>query len=274
MWVCVVAETDWNGTRVQQRLPSRSRNPELPTVNPAPATPPAAICLFVLGTFAVLDAGAPVLVPAGGQRVLAFLAVSRRPVPRSVVAGTLWPESEASQAAANLRAALTRLPRPQGCSLTVSSPSALELAGHVEVDLRRSEALIATGPEAAAPGCGPDDDVLGEDVLPEWEEDWLAVERERHRQRRLHALEARARSLNQEGRFGEALEAALAASAGEPLRETPHRLLMEIHLAEGNPCEAIRQYGIYRRLLAGELGLRPSPTLDDLVRPLVGHRRR
>ncbi len=61
------------------------------------------------------------------------------------------------------------------------------------------------------------------------------------------------------------MEAALAAIASEPLRESSHRALIAVHLAQGNQSEAIRQYRSYRRLIREELDLEPSPQMDELM---------
>ncbi|MGH8905014.1 MAG: AfsR/SARP family transcriptional regulator [Egibacteraceae bacterium] len=61
-----------------------------------------------------------------------------------------------------------------------------------------------------------------------------------------------------EGRYSQAIDAGLAAIAGEPLRESAHRALIRAYLAEGNPSEALRQYRIYRRLLHDPT--RPPPS--------------
>jgi DNA-binding SARP family transcriptional activator len=239
---------------------------------------PTGIRVQLLGDFAVVAGGDTVQVRLGGQRLLAFLGLNQRPVPRSRIAGVLWPASAAVQASANLRAALTRLPNPAGRSLTSSSTTDLGLSEHVEVDvwacdtqIRRLRAPGQSDTDALEPAAT--DDVLSllhSDVLPAWDDDWLLVERERHRQSRLHALEGLSSSLRTAGRFGEALQAALAAVAGESLRESAHRRVIEVHLAEQNPGEALRQYEIYRRLLHTELGLRPSDTIRQLVRSLLG----
>ena len=47
-----------------------------------------------------------------------------------------------------------------------------------------------------------------------------------------------------------------------------HRALIEIHLAQGNGSEAIRQYCRYRRLIREELDLAPSEQMDELMGPL------
>ncbi len=72
-------------------------------------------------------------------------------------------------------------------------------------------------------------------------------------------------SLTVAHRYGEAIQAALAAAAEEPLRESAHLALIQAHLAEGNVGEAIRHYSAYRRTLFDELGVDPSPALEDLV---------
>ena len=65
--------------------------------------------------------------------------------------------------------------------------------------------------------------------------------------------------------FGSAVQAGLAAVAGEPLRESAHRILIEAYLAEGNVAEAIRQYASYRHTLYDELGVEPSPAMSSLM---------
>jgi DNA-binding SARP family transcriptional activator len=104
------------------------------------------------------------------------------------------------------------------------------------------------------------------ELLPDWtEEDWLYVERERMRQLCLHGLEAQSKRLMVDGRYGEAVEAALAAVRTEPLRESAHRRLIEIYMSEGNAAEALRQYDWYRRLLHSALGIEPSSDVTRLV---------
>jgi DNA-binding SARP family transcriptional activator len=67
------------------------------------------------------------------------------------------------------------------------------------------------------------------------------------------------------GQFGRAVEAALAAVASEPLRESAHRALISVHLAQGNQVEAIRQYCSYANLLREELELEPSEQMHEMI---------
>ena len=103
------------------------------------------------------------------------------------------------------------------------------------------------------------------DLLPGWYDDWVLLERERLRQLRLHMLEHVARSYLEAGQHDEALQAALEAMGAEPLRETPHRLIVQIHLAEGNAYEALHTFYAYRDLVLRELQLEPSAAMSALL---------
>jgi DNA-binding SARP family transcriptional activator len=104
------------------------------------------------------------------------------------------------------------------------------------------------------------------DLLPGWYDDWVIFERERIRQRFLHALEALSRHLIAVGRFADAVEAAISVVSGDPLRESANRVLIEAHLAEGNVVEARRAYKRYRDTVRRELGVEPSEQLARLMR--------
>jgi DNA-binding SARP family transcriptional activator len=209
-----------------------------------------------------------VALPMTAQRLLVLLALHDRPMTRSHVAGTLWLDTTDEHAGASLRSALWRLRRP-GHQLVEVSPNHLRLASDVTVDYREvttraRRLLVGNAPREPVPDAAE----LAGDLLPDWWEDWILLERERFRQLRLHALETLCARLAATGRFAAAVEAGLSAVACEPLRESAHRLLIQVHLAEGNRAEALRQYQEYARLLYDELGLRPADAIRALVDPL------
>ena len=103
------------------------------------------------------------------------------------------------------------------------------------------------------------------DLLPGWYDDWVIFERERIRQRLLHAVEALSRRLVETDRFAEAVDAAVSAVSADPLRESANRVLMEAHLAEGNLIEAHRTYKRYRDTVRRELGVEPGEQLTSLL---------
>jgi DNA-binding SARP family transcriptional activator len=228
--------------------------------------------LYLLGSFELRCAGEPVQLPMSAQRALVFVALHGRPVRRSLVAGTLWMDTKEALAGASLRSALWRLRHP-GHPLIEASPTHLRLAADLWVDYRdaveQAQGLCAGACPRDQVADGPLLESLSCDLLPDWWDEWVLLERERYRQLRLHALEALCASLAAEGRFAHAVAAGLAAVACEPLRESAHRLLVQVHLQEGNRAEALHQYGICRQLLRDELGLQPSSSLERLVRPLL-----
>jgi DNA-binding SARP family transcriptional activator len=109
-----------------------------------------------------------------------------------------------------------------------------------------------------------------DELLPEWSDDWILIERERLRQIGLHGLETLSARLSDTGRHAAAVEAALLAVACEPLRETAQRALIVAHLAEGNAIEASRAFDTYTKLLDEALGITPG---QDVV-AMVAHIRR
>ncbi len=172
----------------------------------------------------------------------------------------------------NLRSTLWRLRQP-GLAVVERRGDQLALGSAVSVDVHRLADLARRILVDAAPDLDPEQvDGLSRagDILPDWSDEWVLVERERFRQLRLHALERLCAELARAGRYGRAVEVCLAAVSGEPLRESAQRELIQVHLAEGNRIEALRQFEAYRRLMSDELGLEPSPQMLELIGDLVG----
>jgi SARP family transcriptional regulator, regulator of embCAB operon len=143
----------------------------------------------------------------------------------------------------------------------------------VAVDIRHAQALAR---RLLKPVVIPDPSdhgmaavaALSVDLLPDWYDDWVLTRAEDWRQLRLHALEALASRLTAVGRWAEAAIAAGAAVQAEPLRESAHAALIQVHLAEGNQSQAVREFARYRALLHAELGLEPTFRLRQLVEDL------
>lgn len=233
--------------------------------------------LHLLGGPYVTVAGKRREVPEGSKRLLAFVALHPMPVRRRRVAGSIWPDADEVRASGNLRSALWRL-RTAGIHLVSADKSALALSERVRVDVRAvSEwaSRLIRGQYELGDLTIPPRALEALDLLPGWYDDWVMLERERLRQRVLHALEALSCHLTAMGRWAEAVEVAMTAVAAEPLRESAQRTLIDAHLAEGNWVEARRTYETYRNLLWNELGVEPAPDLSAKVAaPLGGGWRR
>jgi DNA-binding SARP family transcriptional activator len=57
----------------------------------------------------------------------------------------------------------------------------------------------------------------------------------------------------------------MAVVDAEPLRESARRIVMRIHLAQGNTVEAIQEHHRYRRLLRTEFGVEPSAEIAEML---------
>ncbi|MFF5288997.1 AfsR/SARP family transcriptional regulator [Paractinoplanes globisporus] len=225
--------------------------------------------LHLLDGFRLLHDGEPVPVPRGLQRIVAIVGLHPGAT-RGHLAGSLWPETSEERALSCLRTAIWRLRRSRCCPILAAGDTVrLDPVVTVDVDeLIRSVSEVRAG---ADPRCARE--VLaagGYDLLPGWYEDWVLLDRERLRQLRLHALEELARAHLRAAEHGDALQAALEAMRAEPLRESPHRLIVEIHLAEGNAYEALHAFYVYRDLLRQDLAVEPSPTMCTLVADILG----
>jgi DNA-binding SARP family transcriptional activator len=225
------------------------------------------ITVHLLGGPYVSVRGDRLSVPEGSKRLLAFVALRGGPVARRHVAGTLWPIGDDGRAAGNLRSALWRL-RGSGIDVLRCDKWSLSLLDDVAVDVGQlktwADRMIAGHPT------GRDLDrvkleIGALDLLPGCYDDWTILERERLRQRVLHALEAQSRFLSAANRHADAVDAALAAVRAEPLRESAQRTLIEAYLGEDDWVEAQRTLDCYRDVLDRELGLSPSPDLVQLV---------
>jgi DNA-binding SARP family transcriptional activator len=253
MTLQVTGVTATDGDECLQALPTRDRQ------------------LSLLSGFELRDQGRVVSVAPASQRFLAVLGLHERPLLRSYVGGTLWPDTAEARASSCLRTAMWRTPSPGGVPIFTATTSHIVLDPQVRVDYREvvSWATDLVGPSVELTdrprwsGAGDLDDEL----LPGWYDEWILVERESFRQLRLHALERLCERLAAEGRFAEALRAGLAAVASEPLRESAHRRVIAVHLQEGNIAEALRQYRRCAGILADELRLRPSPAMQSMVEP-------
>jgi DNA-binding SARP family transcriptional activator len=214
--------------------------------------------------------------PLGAQRLVSYLALQGCWVTRAYAAEMLWPDSRRGQAAANFRTALWRVRGQVGDGFVWTAPGRLALADTVAVDIqdvvKEARALIdaPVGHDVELPGVNAETvSRLSARLLPGWYDDWVVWEQERWDQLRLHALEAAAEVLLCRGQHMLALEASLVAARSELFRESAHRAIIRVYLAEGNWGAAVQHYQDYQRMLRRELNLAPTTTMDELIHPLI-----
>jgi DNA-binding SARP family transcriptional activator len=231
-------------------------------MEPRTSTPP--IQMRLIGGFQLRANGQGCTVPLRSQRVLAFLGVHGQVVRRPFVSGSLWPDASEARASASLRSAIWRV-HEAGVDIIGSTGIGIGLGDGVGVDIVDLTKLAHRLPELALSELVVFAGTFEGELLPDWYDDWVTEWRERWRQIRLHALEAVAHLLAAAGDHARAIDAGLAAIRAEPLRESAHRTVIEVHIAEGNIVEALRQFRSFRQIIREELGIEPSPALRELV---------
>ena len=253
------------GQRAHQSVP-RPRG----ALRPIRDHDPGAVGVTLLGGFGIDVAGREVFLPAAAQRIVALLALRGR-VGRSRLAGTLWPDTPEHRARGSLRTGIWRVNLAVP-NLVLTAAGQVELASRADVDTKSLVAesinlLARDAPSVLTPDVFPLGACLQDnDLLPDWDDEWLTDERERLHQLRLHLLEWAAEHLAARGEFGLAVEMGLRALRGDALRESAHRALVRIHLAEGNLHEAHRAYRLCAQILQRELGITPSPAMAGMLR--------
>jgi DNA-binding SARP family transcriptional activator len=203
------------------------------------------------------------------ERLLALLAVHNWSS-RYVIARMLWQDHSDDAALAALRTAVWRL-QQQAPGAVKAGVRTLALTSRVHVDLH--EFITWAQRVLRDPGSLTEDELepptAGAELLPGWYDEWLEPERQRLHQLRVHALETLAGEYLERGRPSHALVAAFTVLNMDLLRESAHRLVVRIHLAEGNVGAALRQYAACAEVLQTEVGVSPSTQMAELIAPYL-----
>jgi predicted ATPase/DNA-binding SARP family transcriptional activator len=195
-----------------------------------------------------------------GVWLLALLAVRHgRAVERSWLAGTLWPESEESQALSYLRRELSflrkalgpeaaRLRTPTGRTIT------LDLEG-ASVDVLTFDRLVGRGrPEDLEAAVA----LYGGPLLEGCAEEWVLPERVSREQAYFAALETLGTAAVARSEPLAAIRHLRRLVAADPLRESAYRALMEACAAHGDHAAAVETFRDLRAWLRSELNADPE----------------
>jgi len=268
--------TTQNREQRQAVVQSKGDAPRFDETMVAPLNPPTDPVLTwrlqLLGDWRLDRDGAPIRLLRRERQLIALLAL-QGPRPRGYIGGTLWPDVTEAKARASLRQAVSGI-RHRLPDTPLIGTESLSLAAEVQVDvlvLRRWCDKITGGSTrlTARQGVEALQALAGPELLLGDFDDWVLVERERLQRERLLALEVLASELSEPGESGQmryAIAACQAAADIEPLRETPARTLMALHLAMGNRVDALRTYESFCKRLREELGADPSPQMTALLR--------
>lgn len=244
------------------------------------------ILLRLLGPFAVRTDGAEVEPSAFGgrlaQTLLRLLATRRgAAVPRDVLAEALWPAHHPADPAANLNVLASRIRKATGAPWLVKASAGGYLMPVTESCVVDSERFLAEVDEGARLlACGKRQLALrtwqaalarwnGEPLAEDLYADWAQPYRRLLHQQRLVALEGAATAALETGSPLVALPLAEQAVSADPLRESANLLRVRALAAAGDPAGAAQAFSAFRRTLAEDTGLEPSPAARDLHQRLL-----
>lgn len=225
--------------------------------------------LRLLGRWQLIAGGSTVELGHREQRLTALLGLAGR-CGRLHVAGLLWPESTDPRALGSLRRAVLQTRRRSPGLLEVDRLS-IGLNAHIEVDVdgvRRAAAATEEGHAAGELGALMSQ-LVGEELLPGWYDDWVVPEREHLEQLRVKAFERIARRALEERDLALTVEAARAATDIDPLLEAASELAIRGYVERGDLGSALREFSRHREVMSDELGAPPSRTILELVEPIL-----
>ena len=232
----------------------------------------------LLGPLEAVEDGERLPLPVGKPSALLarLLLDAGRVVPVETLVDGLWGEHPPASANKLLQVYVSQLRKAVGHeAIETRKPGYLVRVEHGHFDLMRFEALAAAGGDTS--DAARRSELLAE-ALSLWRGPALAEFRtepfarpaaRRLAELRLAALEQRIDAELELGRHDRLVAELEALAAEEPLRERPRRQLMLALYRSGRHADALARYREGRRLLVDELGIEPSPALQELERAIL-----
>lgn len=217
--------------------------------------------------------------------VLAYLVVEGGWQPRQKLLSLLWPDSDEKRGRGALRITLLYLRQalaaagggdvylhiqPDALGFNFNSDYILDLDA-VETALTASDlpsGRRATIPEAVLDAYrGPFLDGFSLPDAPDFD-DWITVQRQRFQRRLTLLFDRLTQQQMASRRFDRGIVAAGRWLVHDPLDETGHRRLMQLHALIGNRVAALQAYEAVRERLQADLGINPSAETEALARKI------
>ena len=235
----------------------------------------------VLGPLEVWRDGQPL--PLRGAKQRALLAIlllhANQIVSTDRLIEDLWGDEPPDAGGTALRVRVSQLRKalgPASGMIVTQAPGYVLQLDDDQLDLRRFEGLVADSaredPDAAADNL--------RDALALWRgaplqefayEDFAQPSIARLEELRHIALERRIEADLALGRHGEVVAELEVLAAEHPLREAPTRQLMLALYRCGRQADALGVYRLARTRLVDELGLEPTPVLQELEGAILRH---
>src|SRR5215211_8080215 len=211
--------------------------------------------------------------------VFAYLVAERdRPVPSEELAEAVWDGTLPPTWRPALRGVVSKvrgfldvvglpaddtLTSAAGCyRLALPADTAVDVEQAAGAAAAARSALAAGDLELAAAAAERARQIAGRPLLPGHEGAWVEQRRDGLHRILVDSLELLVDVHLRAGHPDPAVGPARDLVALEPFRDSAHERLLRAHAAAGDRGEALRVYDRYRRALAEELGVGPSPELE------------
>jgi DNA-binding SARP family transcriptional activator len=232
----------------------------------------------ILGPLEVLQSGRAIRLGGARQRTLLALLLTRANEVVSVdrLIDGLWGADPPRAAANALQYHVSQLRKSlgDGETITTREPGYLIQVAPDELDLFRFERLVAEAEQAPPDRAAR----LLRDALELWRgppladlahEEFVGAEIRRLEELRLAALERRIEADVALGRHAQLIAELEALVRQHPFRERLRAALMQALYGTGRQAEALTVYREARQTLVDELGIEPSPALQELERAIL-----
>jgi basic membrane lipoprotein Med (substrate-binding protein (PBP1-ABC) superfamily)/DNA-binding SARP family transcriptional activator len=232
------------------------------------------------------EVGERVLEFGGGKEravLAALLLRAGEAVPVERLVGEIWGDSPPQSAAHSLEVYVSRLRKalaPHGVSMERGGGGYRIVLGEAGLDARAFEELVEEASEAARAGDDGRAAALAREALGLWRGPVLAgvplyaegrADAERLEELRVRTLEVRIDADLALGRHSELVSELRRLVEENPYRERLVAQLMVALYRCGRQAEALEAYERTRRVLMDDLGIQPSPELQQLSGQIVRH---
>ncbi|MGZ4418822.1 MAG: BTAD domain-containing putative transcriptional regulator, partial [Gaiellaceae bacterium] len=235
----------------------------------------------ILGPLEVVEEGQSLALAAGKQRALLAILLlhANEVVSTDELIDGLWGERPPASAAKSIQIYVSQLRKALGNGALITRSPGYELRiEDGELDLERFDRLFKEGENALAAGEAKEAAARLREALSLWRgapladfsyEPFAQPEIARLEELRLNAVEERIEADIALGRHADVIGELEALVTKNPLRERLRGQLMLALYRSGRQAEALALYQETRRLLRAELGLEPSPALQELEQAIL-----
>ena len=227
----------------------------------------------LLGHLDVADSGHRVEAIRNPRLIAYLLLNGDRPLERTEVAFTLWPDSSDAQALTNLRRELHGLRRtlPNAERLLAVKRRTIQWRpdGPFHLDVAAFEDAVENANRGGVDALRAAVAMYRGDLLPGVYDDWIEPYRDHLRTKLIETLGALATALEVHREYRAAMEQLSRLVALDPLAESRYQALMRVAALVGDRTAGLRAYHACVSALRDELGIEPSRETLDAYQQLV-----